>query len=133
MTDQIPAEAVEAGARALFEESQELDQDNSWDDALPDDWREAWRYQAREVIVAALPFLRPEPSEVQHLWRPNGDSMCGEGGKFSDSPDLGERLLEVPVCARCFVAIRQAQRNARWGTVELNEAALAVNDEGGTK
>jgi hypothetical protein len=47
-------EAVEAAARVLFEESQELDQDNSWDDALPDDWRGVWLYQAREILTAAL-------------------------------------------------------------------------------
>lgn len=50
----ITDEMVERGARALFEESQELDQDNSWDDPLPDEWRDAWRYQARCVIEAAL-------------------------------------------------------------------------------
>ena len=45
---------VEAGAKALFEESQELDQDNSWDDPLPDEWRAAWRAAAEAVITAAL-------------------------------------------------------------------------------
>ena len=50
----ITDEMVERGAKALFGESQELDQDNSWDDALPDEWREEWKYQARNVIEAAL-------------------------------------------------------------------------------
>lgn len=45
---------VEAGAKALFEESQGLDQDNSWDDPLPDEWRAAWHEAAEAVITAAL-------------------------------------------------------------------------------
>lgn len=45
---------VEAGAKALFEESQELDQDNSWDDPLPDEWRATWHEAAESVITAAL-------------------------------------------------------------------------------
>lgn len=45
---------VEAGAEALFEESQGLDQDNSWDDPLPDEWRAAWHEAAEAVITAAL-------------------------------------------------------------------------------
>ena len=47
-------EQIEAAARVLFEESQELDQDNSWDDELPDEWRETWRYMAEMCINAAL-------------------------------------------------------------------------------
>ena len=45
---------VEAGAKALFEESQGLDQDNSCDDPLPDEWRAAWHEAAEAVITAAL-------------------------------------------------------------------------------
>lgn len=51
---EVTDEMVERAARVLFEESQELDQDNSWDDDLPDDWRNEWRYVAREALDAAL-------------------------------------------------------------------------------
>jgi len=44
---------VEAAAHALFDASQELDQDNDWSDPLPDEWREAWRDAARAVLEAA--------------------------------------------------------------------------------
>ena len=53
-------EIIEAGARALFEVSQELDQDNSWDDPLPDDWRQTWKDAAEEVITEALPLIKQQ-------------------------------------------------------------------------
>ncbi|WP_333812067.1 hypothetical protein [Timonella senegalensis] len=59
----IPQEAIEAGAQTLFEESQELDQDNSWDDELPEEWREAWRYAAQSALTAALPALERQIRE----------------------------------------------------------------------
>ncbi len=56
----IPKEAIDAAAEALFDEAQELDQENSWGDPLPDEWRESWRDAAREAIEAALPHLREQ-------------------------------------------------------------------------
>ena len=44
---------IEAAAKALFNESQGLDQDNEWDDPLPDDWRNEWKHVASEVLAAA--------------------------------------------------------------------------------
>lgn len=44
---------VEAAAKALFEESQGLDQGNDWNDPLPDEWRNEWKYVAGEVLAAA--------------------------------------------------------------------------------
>lgn len=57
MNDHMEA-AIEAGAKALFEESQGLDQENDWGDDLPQEWREEWKYVARETITAALPHIR---------------------------------------------------------------------------
>jgi hypothetical protein len=54
-----PQEAIEAAAQAIFEELQELDQDNSWDD-LPDEWRQEWLHTAREGIEAAMPHIREQ-------------------------------------------------------------------------
>ena len=50
--------AIEAAAEALFEESQGLDQDNNWDDALPDEWRQTWLDAAESALYAMLPHLR---------------------------------------------------------------------------
>lgn len=52
-SEPVTDDQVEAAARAIFEEWQELDQDNSWDDPLPDDWRGAWLYVARAALEAA--------------------------------------------------------------------------------
>lgn len=72
------SKAIEAAAKALFEESQELDQDNDWDDPLPDEWREAWKSAARETLSAALPHLTEGLAEVLRTHTCEyGDCACG--------------------------------------------------------
>ena len=36
----------------------ELDQDNNWDDALPDEWRQTWLDAAESALYAMIPHLR---------------------------------------------------------------------------
>jgi len=101
---------------------------------------------AIEHVRSLSRFALPEPAEVQHLWDPEGNSMCGGGGTFDEAPDLGDRLIDIPVCAKCFIEIRREQRDSRWGsepaevdhrtrevTAEMVErAAKAINIEGWT-
>lgn len=64
MTDQIPAEAIEAASRAIQSAHVPVT-----GEAMPDweseseAWRKTYRDFARAALSAALPFLRPEPSE----------------------------------------------------------------------
>lgn len=83
---------------------------------------------AIEHVRSLSRFVLPEPAEVQHLWDPEGNSMCGGGGTFDEAPDLGDRLIDIPVCAKCFVEIRREQRDSRWGSEppRMREALDAV-------
>ncbi len=55
---------VTRGAKVLFEESQEVDQDNGeWRD-LPKEWRDEWKRTMREALTAALgPVVSPVRGE----------------------------------------------------------------------
>lgn len=73
-----PTEAqVEAAAKALFDEMQDLDQDNDWGDPLPDEWRESWLSMARAALEAAA-GVAPQA--------PNAD--CEECGRWVGGHDL---------------------------------------------
>ena len=95
--------------------------DYDWSIDFPDD-----PYGARADAILSK-FALPEPAEVQHLWDPEGNSMCGGGGTFDEAPDLGDRLIDIPVCAKCFVEIRREQRDSRWGS-EPAEVEWGLSD-----
>ncbi len=95
-------EAVEAAARAIFEEQQDLEQDDSWDDDIPEDWRDEWLYVARAAITEALAVLQPTvPNEVEALEAlPVGTVLRGdareEGVIVAHLTRLGWTEGEVP-------------------------------------
>lgn len=64
MTDHIPAEAVEAAARAIQSAHVPVTGEAvpGWE-SESEAWRKTYRDFARAALSAALPFLRPEPSE----------------------------------------------------------------------
>lgn len=54
----VSEEAVEKAARAAYERVVE----RTWD-ALPDEWKSAWRDDIRAILVAALPVVERELRE----------------------------------------------------------------------
>lgn len=75
MTDHIPTEAVEAGAKALYD-TRTLGGNGYV--------ASAWEPRARKVLEAALPFLRPEPSEDERAIH-----YCPEHGDLLNRPGDG--------------------------------------------
>ena len=94
---------VEAAAKALFEESQGLDQDNDWNDPLPDDWRNEWKHAASEVLAAADAVVT-----VDGLQERIEDTLayyqCRETNPKADHPSMGYHAFSEEqrefLCAR---------------------------------
>ena len=82
----VNEQAIDAAAEALFDESQELGQENSWDDPLPDEWRESWRDAAREALEAALPHIREQiADEIKAEGLLEAAAECWEGYEVTDN------------------------------------------------